>query len=502
MFNLWFTGDIGLNTISPSVHQEGMVSRLAMSCGCVGPVGLYADGPTACVAHPKVLASIRSEIAASRILSVADARLATRSGLIGIPAVSRSGFNDGLIYPPEEDTGEGASPAMSRARLAPTQRFALAPPSGPLTLNCLVLLVDFSDNPGATSRSHYEKLLFDPTYSGSMHSFYNELSYRKLKVTGVVTDWIRAKHPYTYYTAGKSGTDERGFPRNTPGLLQEVLQTYCAQNSLAPFDLNGDGFVDGLFLVHAGGGAEAEPDPAKRKDMIWSHKWTLPRTFSNNGVKAYAYFTAPEDGRLGVFSHEFGHFLGLPDLYDTTYRSGGIGDWCLMAGGSWNGAGNKPARMSAWCLAKLGWVRPQNVTKAAGITLNSLEADPTACYRLWTGGKPSKEYFLIENRQKSGRDAGLPGSGLAVWHVDETQSDNTNPLAYMVALVQADGKRELEFNKNSGNAGDLFPGSGGVTSVKDSSTHPHLRKNDGTATGIAITGIAMSGGVVKASVKV
>ena len=91
-----------------------------MSCGCVGPVGLYADGPTACVAHPKVLASIRSEIAASRILSVADARLATRSGLIGIPAVSRSGFNDGLIYPPDEDTGEGASPAMSRARLAPT----------------------------------------------------------------------------------------------------------------------------------------------------------------------------------------------------------------------------------------------------------------------------------------------------------------------------------------------------------------------------------------------
>jgi immune inhibitor A len=110
---------------------------------------------------------------------------------------------------------------------------------------------------------------------------------------------------------------------------------------------------------------------------------------------------------------------------------------------------------------------------------------------------------LIENRQRTGRDAKLPGSGLAVWHIDETQSDNTNPLAYKVALIQADGKRDLEFNRNQGEAGDLFPGSKGVTKVDDKgSAHPHTRKNDGTATGVSLSKIKVTKGVAQVTVKV
>ena len=97
----------------------------------------------------------------------------------------------------------------------------------------------------------------------------------------------------------------------------------------------------------------------------------------------------------------------------------------------------------------------------------------------------------------------MPGAGLALWHIDETQSDNTNPLAYKVALVQADGKRDLEFNRNGGDAGDVFPGSKSVTSVDDKgASHPHTRKNDGTATGISLSKIKVTDGVVKVSVKV
>ena len=76
--------------------------------------------------------------------------------------------------------------------------------------------------------------------------------------------WIRAPKPYSYYTNGQSGTGNT-FPQNTPGLLRKCSQSDCATNSLEPFDVNGDGFVDGLFLVHAGGGAETEPNPAKRE---------------------------------------------------------------------------------------------------------------------------------------------------------------------------------------------------------------------------------------------
>lgn len=452
--------------------------------------------PTTCLASPKVLASIRKELKEGHILSTADARLARNMGLISIPSVGGSGFNDGVIYPPDDVPAMAAAPSSVRG-LRPV--LSLSAPVG--KLRALALLVDFPDNKGTTPKAHFEKLLFDSANPDSIRSYYKDISYKRLDVEGEVTDWIQAPKPYSYYTNGASGMGAD--PRNARELLKDILNIYCRSKSLAPFDLNGDGFVDGLFMIHAGAGAETESDTAKRKNMIWSHKWVLSTPFKNNGIKAYAYFTAPEDGRLGVFSHEFGHFLGLPDLYDTSYRSHGLGNWCLMAGGSWNGSGNQPARLSAWCLQQLGWIKPTNLKTAASLTLDTLANDPAACYRLWTSGKTSPEYFLIENRQKKGRDAKLPGSGLAVWHIDERQADNTNPLSYRVALVQADGRRDLEFNKNQGDGGDLFPGSAKVTKLNDStSVHPHTQANSGSKTGVSLTAIVHSGGIITLNAKV
>lgn len=440
--------------------------------------------PTSCFANPKVLANIRKELKSNQVLSTADARMARNMGLLHIPEVGLSGFNDGVIYP-TTDRPELAGVSSSVRGLAPM----LSPAQLLGRRKALALLVDFSDNKGTTSSGHYHDLLFNDKKAGSMRSFYKDISYGQIDVDGVVSDgWIRAPKPYSHYTNGASGTSETS--TNTRDLVKDILDIYCKSNSLAPFDLDGDGFMDGLFIIHAGKGAEAEQDPLKRPHMIWSHKWVLRNTFKKNGVKAYAYFTAPEDGKLGVFSHEFGHFLGLPDLYDTSYRSQGIGNWCLMAGGSWNGAGSKPARMSAWCMERLGWIKPQVVKKAGALTLPPVANDATACHRLWTSGKTGPEYFLIENRQKTGRDTALPGVGLAVWHIDERQSNNNNPLAYRVALVQADGKRDLEFARNSGDTGDLFPGSKGVSHVSDaSSAHPNTQANSGGKTGVTLKSI-------------
>jgi len=440
--------------------------------------------PTSCVANPKVLASIRKELKANHILSVADARLARRMGMLNVPEIGRTGFNDGLIYPPED------RPALAGAASATRGLSPMLATAGALgKRRALALLVDFSDNRGTKSAGHFHDLLFNADKAGSVRTFYKDISYGKIDVDGVVSDgWIRAPKSYSHYTNGASGTSDSG--PNTRDLVKDVLDLYCAQNSLSPFDLDGDGFMDGLFLIFAGGGAEAETDPVKRPHKIWSHKWVLRQTYRNGGVKAYAYFTAPEDGKLGVFSHEFGHFLGLPDLYDTTYRSQGIGNWCLMAGGSWNGAGSKPARMSAWCMERLGWIKPTVIKSAAKLTLPPIADNSSACYRLWTKGKPGPEYFLIENRQKKGRDSGLPGSGLAIWHIDEQQSGNDNPLAYRVALVQADGKRDLEMDKNAGDKADVFPGSLGVTKVGDAqSSHPNTRANNGNSTGVSLRAI-------------
>jgi immune inhibitor A len=137
------------------------------------------------------------------------------------------------------------------------------------------------------------------------------------------------------------------------------------------------------------------------------------------------------------------------------------------------------------------------------IELKTLESSKTACLRVWSGGKGGPEYFLLENRQQSGRDAALPGHGLALWHVDERQGDNTNPIAYRVGLVQADGKRDLELNRNDGDAADLFPGTKKVARVDDKlGVAPTTRANDGSATGIALSAIQEKSGVVKVRVKV
>jgi immune inhibitor A len=453
-----------------------------------------------------VIRNIRQQIRSSRALSRADVRLAAAMGMVNADAVRPIGFNDGVFYPPNivPHAGAaamrgGAATARARAKVSPMERLSKSTKKG--TLHALALMVDFSDNPGSRPAAQFQDMLFNAGNPKSLTSYYKKISRGLLTVTGEVIGYVRAPKPYSYYTNGESGTGETSYPKNTPGLLVDALTEYCKNDNLQRFDVDGDGYVDGIFLIHAGGGAEAEPNPAKRPNMIWSHKWTLPQPFVNQGVSVYAYSTEPEDGRVGVFCHEFGHVLGLPDLYDTSYRSEGVGDWCLMGGGSWGNGGNDPCRMSAWCLSRLGWVRPKNVRRAVTLTLRTLEASKSACYRVWTKGKLGPEYFLLENRQQTGADIALPGSGLAVWHIDETRSGNTNPQSYQVGLVQADGNKDLENGTNRGDDGDLFPGSANVTSASDT-TNPSLEANNGTPSKVSLTQISESNGVVKVKVKV
>ena len=107
---------------------------------------------------------------------------------------------------------------------------------------------------------------------------------------------------------------------------------------------------------------------------------------------------------------------------------------------------------------------------------------------------------MLENRQATGRDVSLPGSGLAVWHIDEARSDNTNPLAYKVGLMQADGQRELELAKNAGDANDLYPGGLKKTSFNDKTT-PSSRAHDGTPSGVSLSRISVADRKVRVTVK-
>ncbi|HEU5295837.1 MAG TPA: immune inhibitor A domain-containing protein, partial [Burkholderiaceae bacterium] len=262
----------------------------------------YQDGPTTCRPTAAVLKDIKQSIKKSNALSSADVRLASYMGLLNADVKRRTGFNDGVFYP-AADVRLAAAPADKPLRAA---RMARAVKGQTRKLHALALLVDFADNPGARPAADFQKMLFDRNNPDSMTNRYREMSYGALDLSGEVVGYLRAPNPYGFYTAGESGMGD-DYPHNTPGLLFDALTVFCQGDNLQRFDTDGDGFVDGIFLIHAGGGAEAEPSKTKRKDMIWSHKWTLPHAFVNRGVKVFAYSTEPEDGRVGVFAHEFGH---------------------------------------------------------------------------------------------------------------------------------------------------------------------------------------------------
>jgi hypothetical protein len=116
----------------------------------------------------------------------------------------------------------------------------------------------------------------------------------------------------------------------------------------------------------------------------------------------------------------------------------------------------------------------------SGLGLPKADSNSAAA-RIWVDKYRAKEYFLLENRQKSGYDAGLPGTGLLIWHVDEFQTGNTEETRKLVDLEEADGLNELDGSDDFGDSGDPFPGVSNNTTFDDSS-NPNSRDNDGGAT--------------------
>jgi immune inhibitor A len=120
---------------------------------------------------------------------------------------------------------------------------------------------------------------------------------------------------------------------------------------------------------------------------------------------------------------------------------------------------------------------------------------------MFKNGVSTNEYFLVENRQKILFDKFLPNSGLLVWHIDDAVSSNTNEAHYKVALMQADGKKDMELNHNRGDAGDSYPGSSGNTKFSNTST-PNSKSYAGSNTCVSVTNISAPAAVMHADLTV
>jgi immune inhibitor A len=365
-------------------------------------------------------------------------------------------------------------------------------PSGPRTLKILVALVGFAGTKIVATTTHFQKLFFStgrviPT--GSVREYYEEVSRGVVTLQGDVIGPFHLPHAAPYYANGSSGD----------GIAQPNMQTMAADTLAAigprpykAYDNDGDGFVDAFIIVHAGRGAEVTGSP----DDLWSLKWTLHGAASagTDGTKVYGFLTVPEDATIGVCAHELGHLLfKLPDLYDISNRSSGIGNWCLMSGGAWNGTnGDTPAHPSAWCKAQLGWAPVNAISSATTVSFEEIETHGEVS-RINVKGS---EYFLIESRQKKLFDAALPGEGLLIFHVEDSRPDNQSPNP-KVALIQADNMGQLETGVNRGDAGDPFPGSKGNIAWDSASKPQVVTYGPGSST-IAVRNIAVAGPTVSA----
>jgi len=384
----------------------------------------------------------------------------------------------------------------------------LSPAAGPFRV--LAILVKFSDHDSSVSRTFFDSLVYG-TNGSTVRNYFNEISYTQIDLVTLnlpsSLGWRTAPQTYSYYVNGQNGIGS--YPNNTQKLVEDLVDQIDPLVNFAQYDNNGDGYVDCLLIIHSGSGAEFTGS----SNDIWSHKWSIiPRLKDGVYISSFTaqpeYWVNPGDMTIGVYSHELCHGFGLPDLYDLDQSSNGIGRWCVMSYGCWNGpypGGGSPSHPCAWSRIQMGFASLTNVTSNLnGVAISNVEQNGTI-YRLWTSGNIGNEYFLVENRQKINYDSYLPQSGLLIWHIDDSKSGNTQewypgqPGAnhFKVALEQADGSFELEHKTDQGDGWDVFPGLGNKTSFDAVSSPNSDSYTDGTSF-VGVQNIGAAGSVINA----
>ncbi|MCJ7796229.1 MAG: M6 family metalloprotease domain-containing protein [Thermoleophilia bacterium] len=376
------------------------------------------------------------------------------------------------------------------------------------TLYTIPLLVDFSDYAHQRPASDFDNFIFGQTVGpASVRGYYRDVSYGLLDVAPLdlpsSVGWLRMPEPRTYYLGDGAGYGT--YPHDSEKMIEEAIALADPVVDFSRYDCNGDGFVDNLMIVFAG------HEPNQFIAGFQPQKSILANTVTVDGVKARSYMIVPErviyggpaERLIGVFVHEMGHVLGLQDLYGNI-STAGVGNWSLMAGGGMLRRGSAPARLDPWSSAKLGWLQPQTLTGPPTLrTIPTAGSSRTAAFKLYPGGVTSgPEYFLIENRQKSGIDGWLPGSGLLVWHVDESRPNNMDETHKLVDVEEAAGIQTMDLGWNEpgsdfGRADDPYPGDTGNREFSDTTT-PDAKTYAGTDSGVHIYQISDSGPVMTA----
>lgn len=435
------------------------------------------------------------------------------SGVLPVPPVASTHSDEAVVHLPHPSWKIGNESVITSSRRL-GEGIGIGHHSTRGKFHNLVFLLRFADHTSRPLPSHADiSRLYnsddepdghdDVIPTGSVRRVYDVNSYGAFTIDTTVVPWITLSHNEEYYADGNHGftkfkeaifealtvldNDEPNNPR---------LSQFMANFRFEDFDRDEDGALDGLGFMHSGYGAEFSGDDcygAKNENRIWSHKGGLDWKSSHEDVRVNRYYVSSalrgkchgRIVRMGVISHEIGHSLGLPDLYDGTFEGAGLGAYDFMSQ-SWgiDGTGTYPPILSAWTKVNAGWANALVIGEDGRY---ELEASTTSKIVLKiTHGFPSGEYLLLENRQPNSFDSKIKQGGIAIYKVDENVDDQrsrgfpgqdgwpSNGKHYKVALLGADGSFDLEVGNNQADDGDLWHASSKLRELKSgNSVYPN-----------------------------
>lgn len=416
-----------------------------------------------------------------------------------------------------------------------------------------VVPIAYSDTPVQYAMEEFQAVLFGETppfgRPYTLKSYYTELSHGRITLDGVIFTPYQHDQTAAFVTDGCKGVSipgqtscPRPLSQNRMGqmllaLLDNISRGPDSLTVWAQFDNDGpdgipnsgddDGFVDLVTFLQPQVGGECT-----NSSGIWSHRWVIS-VF--NGGSPYVTRTPRRNAQgnpipgqflqvrdytiqsqlggasgcsagnilsVGTVAHETGHAFGLPDLYDTSNQTWGVGDWSLMGFGN-QVTQNSPSSFDPWSLFELGWGTVELLSDSRTVTAGPRLLSDTIF--LAQAAEAPQQYLLIENRQAVLSDTAQMGPGvlarqkapgLLLWYIDQ-QKANASRLAnqvnvgltHGVALLQADGLNDLRARRNRGDPGDPFPGSSGNTRFTYL-TNPPAADLQGRSLGFAIDQIS------------
>lgn len=354
------------------------------------------------------------------------------------------------------------------------------------TVRGLTILVEFQDIRTSVTTADLDALLNGDNYRRngnfcSAREYFRIVSSGRLDYRNDVVGPFRLSQKRSFYV--------------TQLLVKEALDLAVASGvDLRRYDSRSEGIVDALNILYAG--------QTQYSGQLWPHNSSLGLRYGTMNTDLYLLTSAgrtADDLSIGTFCHENGHLLcRFPDMYDygdsqregDAGKSAGIGSYCLMGSGNHLDFGRTPSPVCAYLRDLAGWCDTViDLNQATQAEAEHGRYDQLLKFR----GATPNEYFLVENRSKIGLDAALTSSGLAVYHCDTMGSNEfqagTAQRHYQCALLQADGRSDLEGNVNQGDGGDLFAAVAGV--AVSAATTPSSRLWSGADSGLVLADIGV-----------